>query len=156
MKRLIIPVILLIASGICYGQMQKSEEISQASKDAFAAEFPEAQKVKWSIEKPGEYEAEFVLNGTGSSALFDAQGNLVETETAVKENELPQAVKTAIGKEYAGYNLEEIKKTTDSEGNISFEMEASKGNIYVELTFDSSGKLLKKEALKSRDMEEKD
>lgn len=42
---------------------QKEEKIPAAAKSRFAVKFPTAQKVKWGVEKPGEYEAEFKRNG---------------------------------------------------------------------------------------------
>lgn len=127
---------------------QKDEKIPAAAKTGFAAKFPTAQKAKWSIEKPGEFEVEYVLNGVESSALFDAKGNLLETETEIKENELPATVKAALTKDFSGYKLDEIEKATDSKGTVSFEMEAAKGKDKLEISFDATGKLLGKEALK--------
>lgn len=127
---------------------QKDEKIPAAAKTGFAAKFPSAQKVKWGVEKPGEFEAEFILNGVETSALVDAKGNLLETEAEIKENELPKAVKATIAKDFAGYKLDEIEKATDAKGVISFEMEAAKGKYKLEISFDANGKLLKKESLK--------
>lgn len=127
---------------------QKDEKIPAAAKSGFAAKFPTAQKVKWGVEKPGEFEAEFTLNGVETSALVDAKGTLLETEAEIKESELPQAVRTILAKDFAGYKLDEIEKATDANGVTSFEMEASKGKEKLEISFDASGKLLGKEPLK--------
>ena len=127
---------------------QKDEKIPAAAKTGFAAKFPTAQKVKWGVEKPGEFEAEFKLNGVETSALVDAKGNLLETEAEIKESELPQAVKTTIAKDFAGYKLDEIEKATDAKGASTFEMEAAKGKDKLEISFDASGKLLTKKQIK--------
>jgi hypothetical protein len=127
---------------------QKDEKIPAAAKTGFAAKFPTAQKTKWSVEKPGEFEVEFTINGNPESVLVDAKGNLLETETEVKESTLPQAVKATIAKDFAGYKLDEIEKSTDAKGTVSYEMEAAKGKETLEISFDASGKLLKKEAVK--------
>jgi hypothetical protein len=130
-------------------------EIPAAAKTGFAAKFPAAQKVKWSIEKPGEFEVEFTLNKVEQSALVDAGGNLLETEVEIKAGELPQAVKAAIAKDFAGFKFDEIEKSTDAKGAVSFEMEAAKGKDKLEISFDSNGKLLAKEPLK-KDKEDKE
>ena len=127
---------------------QKDEKVPAAAKSGFAAKFPTAQKVKWGVEKPGEFEAEFTLNGAETSALVDAKGNLLETETEIKESELPQAVKATMAKDFAGYKLDEIEKATDAKGVITFEMEATKGKDKLEISFDLNGKLIAKEPLK--------
>ena len=128
---------------------QKDEKIPASAKTGFAAKFPTDQKVKWSVEKPGEFEAEFKLNGVETSALFDAKGTLLETETEIKESELPLAVKATIANDFVGYKLDEIEKATDAKGVITFEMEAAKGKDKLEISFDVNGKLLGKEPLKA-------
>lgn len=133
---------------------QKDDKIPAAAKAGFATKFPTAQKLKWSIEKPGEFEAEFTLNKVETSALLDAKGTVLETETEIKESELPQAVKAALAKDFAGYKPDEIEKATDAKGSVSYEMEAVKGKEKLEISFDVNGKLLKKETLK--DEKEKD
>jgi hypothetical protein len=133
---------------------QKDEKIPAAAKAGFAIKFPTVQKVKWSVEKQGEFEAEFKLNGAETSVLVDEIGNLIETEAKIKESELPQAVKATIAKDFTGYKLDEIEKATDAKGVTIFEMEAAKGKDKLEISFDASGKLLAKEPLKEDDDEE--
>jgi len=82
------------------------------------------------------------------SVLVDAKGNIIETEIEIKESELPQAVKAAIAKNFAGYKLDEITKATDAKGVVAFEMEANKGKEKLAIEFDSNGKLLSKTAVK--------
>ena len=146
-KVLMFSICAAFVLGSCFSQ-EKKEEISAAAKSAFAAKFPKATKVKWSVEKPGEFEAEFKLNGNGMAALFDAKGAFIETEVEIKESELPQAVKATIAKDFAGYKLDEIEKATDAKDVVSYEMEAAKGKDKLEIAFDATGKLLKKEVLK--------
>ena len=80
--------------------------------------------------------------------MVDAKGNLLETETEIKESELPQAVKATMAKDFAGYKLDEIEKATDAKGVTTFEMEATKGKDKLEISFDLNGKLIAKEPLK--------
>ncbi len=134
---------------------QKDDKIPAAAKSGFAAKFPAAQKVKWSIEKPGEFEVEYLLNGVESSALVDAKGNILETEAEMKESELPTAVKATLAKDFKGYKLDEIEKATDAKGITTFEMEAAKGKEKLEVSFDTTGKLLGKKPLKE-EKEEKE
>jgi hypothetical protein len=155
MKKLLM-LSVCMAFVICVSSMnQKEVQIPAAAKTGFAAKFPTAQKVKWSIEKPGEFEAEFKLNKVETSAVFDAKGNLIETETEIKESDLPQAVKATIAKDFAGYKIDEIEKATNAKGATTYEMEATKGKDELEISFDASGKLLAKNPLKE-DNEDKE
>ena len=151
---LLLFVCLALVTGVS-AMNQKDEKIPAAAKTGFAAKFPSAKKAKWSVEKPGEFEAEFKLNGEEASALFDSNGNLLETEVEIEESELPQAVKATIAKDFAGFELDEIEKATDAKGIVFYEMEAEKGKEEFEISFDANGKLLKKELLKE-EKEEKD
>lgn len=140
--------IVCLAFVVGVSAQKPKEEIPAAAKSGFAAKYPAAQKVKWSIEKPGEFEVDFVLNKIEQSALVDAKGNIIETEIEIKEGELPQAVKASLAKDFAGYKLDEIEKATDAKGVVSFEMQAFKGKEKLEISFDATGKLLAKEPLK--------
>jgi hypothetical protein len=146
-KLLMLIVCLALVTGVS-AMNQKDEKIPATAKSGFASKFPTAQKAKWSVEKPGEFEVEFKLNGVETSVLVDEKGNLLETEAEIKESELPQAVKATIAKDFAGYKLDEIEKATDAKGVTTFEMEAAKGKEKLEISFDSTGKLLGKEPLK--------
>jgi hypothetical protein len=148
MKTLLVLVVCIVFVLGVTAMNQKEEKIPVAAKSGFADKFPAAQKVKWSVEKPGEFEAEYKLNGVESSVLLDAKGNILETEEEIKEGELPQGVKASIAKDFAGYKLDEIEKATDAKGTITFEMEASKGKDKLEISFDSNGKLMGKKPLK--------
>ena len=130
------------------GMKPKNEKIPATAKAGFATQFPSAGKVKWSVEKPGEYEAEFKLNDVETSVLLDAKGQVLETETEIEEGELPQAVKALLDQDFAGYKIDEIEKAVDSKGVTTFEMEAAHRKDKLEISFDSNGKLLSKEPLK--------
>ena len=130
---------------------EKQVNVPELVKKEFAAKYPKATKVKWGIEKPGEYEAEFDLNKSEMSVVIDEKGNVLEVETEIKEAELPQAIKATIAKDFAGYKIGEVEKS-DAKGVVSYEMEAKKDKTEFELVFNGNGKLLKKEEKK----EEKD
>jgi hypothetical protein len=154
MKKLLTLLMCVIFIGSGYAQKPK-EDAPAAAKSAFATKFPGAQKVKWSVEKPGEFEVEFTLNKVESSALFDAAGTFLEAETELRQSDLPQAVKATIAKDFAGYKLDEIERATDAKGIITFEMQAVKGKEKLEICFDANGKLLSKEPLKEEEDDEK-
>jgi hypothetical protein len=154
MKKLLTLLVCMIFV-VCTNAQKTKVETPAAAKSAFAAKFPGAQKVKWSAEKPGEFEVEFTLNKAESSALFDAAGKFLESETEIKQSELPQAVQATIAKDFAGYKLDEIEKATDTNGVVTYEMEAAKGKEKFELSFDANGKLLSREPLKKEKEEDK-
>ena len=160
MKKLLI--LLSLAAIICSchhghknheGKENKEEKSKQeiviptAVNDAFAKQFAKGKDVEWSLEKADVYEAEFMLDKTGMSALFDTKGTLLETETSVMESDLPKIVKDSLAKGFAGYTLSEIEKI-EAKGVVSYEMEVKKAAV---LSFDTKGKLLKNEIKKAKE-----
>ena len=158
MKKVFVLALALVLLSVCIVQAQeksKKAEVPAAAKAAFEAKYPKAEKVNWGIEKPGELEAEFILNGVESSAVFNTKGDFLESEAEIKEVELPQSVKAAIAKDFAAYKLDEIEKSTDAKGVVAYEMELSKGKEKYEVSFDAGGKLLKKN-LEKKEGKDKD
>ena len=129
----------------------KKVEVPAAVKSALYAKYPKAEKVNWGLEKQGEYEAEFLLNGIESSANFDSKGQFLEFETEIAESELPQAIKGTLQKDFTGYKIDEVAKSTNSKGIVNYEMEATKGKGKFEISFDANGKLLNKKVSKEED-----
>ena len=77
MKNIILSVVFATSMLASYSQEKKentkSEKqvvVPEAVKAAFVAKYAKVVKVKWSIEKPGEYEAEFDLNKVEMSVLL--------------------------------------------------------------------------------------
>lgn len=135
---------LALMPAICAGA--QTTAAPQAAAQAFQKKFPAASAVQWEEETKGVFEADFKLNGTKMSACFDANGNWLETETAIKKKELPEAVRLAIAKDFADYEIEEAEKVDKPEG-IAYEVELEKEEgdeeTVVEALYSADGKLLK-------------
>ncbi len=147
MKKLL-ALLVCVTFVVGVSAQKPKEEIPAAAKAGFAAKYPAAKSVKWSIEKPGEFEVDFTLNKVEQSVLIDPKGNLIESEIEIRESELPQAVKATLAKDFAGYKLDEVTKATDAKGVVAFEMQAAKGKDKLAVEFDANGKLLSKTSLK--------
>ena len=161
MKTTVLSIVLLLFLFNSSAQENKEKEknkkqadVPELVKKAFVAKYPKATKVKWSLEKPGEYEAEFNLNKSEMSAVFDEKGNCLEVETEIKQSELPQGIKTSLAKDFAGYKIGEVEKA-EANGATNYEMEAKKDKVKYELVFDNSGKLIKKEEKKAGEEEDR-
>jgi len=154
-KLVIVLMVLFSTCAMAQGKKEKSKEnqtvtVPELVKKEFAKKYPLATKVKWSLEKAGEYEAEFDLNKKEMSVVINEKGTVLEIETEIKEAELPQAVKATLAKDFAGYKLDECEKV-EAKGKVSYEMEAKKAKVEYELVFDSKGNLLKKKEKKNND-----
>ena len=135
---------LLISLNFCG---QEVKDLPSGVKTAFTQKFPNATGVKWGKENAKEWEAEFKMAGKDYSANFDNAGAWMETEYKISANEIPDAVKSAIAKEFAGYKTDESEVSETAKGKV-YEFAFSKGEVKMEAAFDLNGKLISKETLK--------
>lgn len=118
---------------------KKSVAVPQSVKEAFAAKFSGATAT-WEKEGTG-YEATFYSNGHEMSAVFEANGNLTESEMEIEPSELPKAVVEFIKANYKKSAVKEAAKITKASGEINYEARVNG----KDLIFDADGKFLKTE-----------
>lgn len=113
-------------------------DVPAAVKTKFATLYPTITKAKWGKEG-ANYEAEFDVNEVETSVLFDAAGNVLETETEIKVTELPKSVTDYCAKTYAGKKIKEASKIVDNKGTVTYEAEVDG----MDRIFDVNGNFLK-------------
>ncbi|MCB2205527.1 PepSY-like domain-containing protein [bacterium] len=131
-------------------------DIPPAVSKAFDVKFPGAVDLRWDKEDAKTYEAEFTMDGSEMSALFDASGTWMETETSIKTRDLPQAVHETIAKQFSGYDIEDAEQIEDAKGSISYEVELENEEHSVEVVFTADGHVLKQKAEKEDGQNERD
>jgi len=142
MKTVILGMSMLIAISFnACDQEQAPEKI----KSAFNQKFPNAEEVDWDMEKNNEWEAEFEVDENDMSATFDQNGQWLETETEIEENELPESVTLRLKNNFKGYEIEKAEYLESPEyKGYELELEGKDGDITVLIGMD--GKKLKQEA----------
>ncbi|MES2382006.1 MAG: PepSY-like domain-containing protein [Bacteroidota bacterium] len=143
MKKTTIMIAAVLFSTLTFAQETHEKDIPAKGvpakvKEALQKQFPNAKEVKWEKEND-KYEAAFDLNKADYSALFDVDGNLIETEVEIKLSELPNGVLAYIKTKYTGQKVKEAAKITDAKGTVTYEAEI-KGK---DLLFDSNGQFIK-------------
>jgi uncharacterized membrane protein YkoI len=149
MKNLIVlaGISVMLATTAC---AQKGKLAPEKVQTAFKAKFPMAEKVKWDKENEAEWEAEFELDEKEYSANFKTDGTWLETEHEISKAEVPAAVSAALKKDFAAYEIEEMEVSETTKGSF-YEFELEKGKEKMEVAFDKTGKLVKKEVKKSEE-----
>ena len=112
----------------------------EAVKNAVNRSYPAISPVKWDKDDD-EYEASFVQNGKKMSATYSPSGELKETETGIRANELPVAATRYIAQHYKNARLKTAEKVLKSNGETLDEAEINKKDI----VFDQNGKFIKVE-----------
>ncbi len=144
----------LMSLGAC-AQDISADKVPEAVSNAFKTKFPKAEKVKWEMEDEKDYEASFKMNNGEQSAVFDAKGNWVETETEITVSTLPQEVSQSVAKQFSDYKIHEAEKTEGKDGNF-YEVELTKGKQILEVKLSVKGEVMEKKEKEKNDKEDKD
>jgi len=138
MRKLILATTLLAIFTV--SAFASGDDTPAAVKTKFASLYPKVTKVKWGKED-ANYEAEFEVNKTEMSCLFDASGTLLETETKIAVTALPKAATEYCTKTFSGSKISEASKIVDSKQVVTYEAEV-KG--VGDVIFDEKGNFIKK------------
>jgi len=104
----------------------------------FAEKDPETV-VTW-VKEGNNFEANFEYQENEMSAIYDANGSLIETEVEIEVNALPKAILDYMKKNYQEA-IEEAAKVTKPNGEVFYEAEL-KG---TDIVFNADGNFLKAE-----------
>lgn len=116
-----------------FAQKNIADKVPANVKAAFAKLHP-AVNAKWEKEKQN-FEAAFKVNGKSTSEVYNAKGELLETETELALNNLPAEVQAKL----KGLKVKETAKITKADGSVVYEAEV-KGK---DLLFDAKGNAVK-------------
>jgi hypothetical protein len=146
MKKTIVTGATIVLLAACSSAQKTDREavekggknIPAAVRTAFAGEFPDANDVNWGKEGTN-YEAEFENGETETSAVFDANGQLLEIEIEIDVASLPAAILGYIETNYKGQKIREAAKIVNADGSVNYEAEVSR----KDLIFDVNGTYIK-------------
>lgn len=111
--------------------------------NTFNTMYPNAIHVEWDREGV-LYEAEFIMNGSEYSALFQNDGTWVRTEMDVnlRNSPLPEAVSSYISSNYSGWTIDDVDFIqTPADEYYVIELE-KRGNQDVRIRIHADGTLL--------------
>jgi putative PepSY-like beta-lactamase-inhibitor len=134
--------VFIIGTGISinlFAQRTDESKIPAAAVDAFKHQFP-GSKGKWEKEKEN-YEVNFTKDSKAMSALIDAKGTILETETDISVNDLPPGIAGYVKAHYKGATIKEAARIIKPGGEIIYEAEVNKKDVL----FDANGKFIKEE-----------
>lgn len=138
MKKLALMMVAGLITSFAIAQKLSDKDVPQSVKSAFQKAYPNAMEVKWDKEG-NSYEAGFNFNKTDYSVLFDANGNILETEIEIEVSQLPKSVSEYVATHFHGEKIKDAAKITDAKGVVTYEAEM-KGK---DLIFDSKGNFIR-------------
>jgi len=122
---------------ITISAMGQNLKESQVPAAAFEKKYP-AMKGSWDKED-ANYEVNFRQEGKSMSALIENSGTIVEIETGISINDLPESVGKYMEKHYAGIKIKEAARVVKANGDTNYEAEAN----HKDVVFDANGKFIK-------------
>jgi hypothetical protein len=141
MKKLVLVMCALAIGCGVNAQKLKETDVPAHVRAKFSSLYPEVKDVKWEKEN-GQYEAEMGQDKSEISVLFDANGNLLQTETEMPVTDLPQGVRDYSSLNLKGKNIKEATRIVDAAGMVTYEAEI--GN--QDYIFDTGGKFIKNDS----------
>ena len=135
--------ILLLISVVYFAANSFAVTVPAAVQKAFDQKFPQATEVKWDKENSSEYEANFKINGVSASANFSDKGIWLETETEIPVAQLPEAVTSAIKKQFPQSVITGADKIENSKNETHFEADLKTGSKTKEVVFNADGTVIK-------------
>ncbi len=138
MKKAVTMMVAGMITSFTFAQNTHKKNVPTAVTISFNKMYPSAKEVKWDKEKDN-YEVSFEENEMDNSILFDANGNVVETEIEIELNKLPSQILEYVKTHYSNQKVKDAAQITDAKGTITYEAEL-KGK---DLLFDSNGKFIK-------------
>ena len=140
----LLPIVLLSFFS-CEAPIMKDKKVPDVVKEAFSKKYPDEKKESWSVDKNGSYEAKFKEGGEKFRADFTPDGTWIETETSLKEKDLPKAVKKAIKAQYDDIKIIEIERTDHYKKGLFYDVEFKKDGDKFDIEFAADGTIIGRE-----------
>jgi riboflavin synthase alpha subunit len=126
-------------------QKLKESQVPAVVKSAFTKEHPNTI-AQWEKEE-GNYEVVFKQDGKTMSSVIDKKGSVLENETDLTANELPQNIQSYLKQHYKGANITGAAKVVKANGEVNYEANVNK----KEIMFDANGQVMKKQKEEKED-----
>ena len=126
---------------------KSAETVPDVVRQAFQEKFPTVKLAEWKLKSDNNYEAEFALDATEIAAKFDPTGKWLETESAIRPDQVPQAVRDIAVKQFMGYNVVEtqsVERANDQ--RLIYELHLDNGQEIVKALFSADGAILNQSA----------
>ncbi|MCB0596377.1 MAG: PepSY-like domain-containing protein [Lewinellaceae bacterium] len=137
------------------GTLVAQDDAPAALKEAFAERFPNAKSVEWEDPEDGVYEVEFKQDKREMTANFGENGDWLETEVEIEQEELPATVKEAIARQFSDLEFDKAETVSSPERDLVYEVVFEQDETTVKVTFSPEGEVLDK-TVKSEEEEGKE
>jgi hypothetical protein len=110
--------------------------------DAFKQKFDGATNVKWR-EGENQFEASFDRLGKRMTAVFNPQGQWLETETEIGARALPALAKVVLQTRFIGWNIATAHKVEKADRTDLYQADLTRKGAVKEVFINRNGVILK-------------
>ncbi|MDQ3015315.1 MAG: hypothetical protein M3R25_01140 [Bacteroidota bacterium] len=115
-------------------------DVPAVVKTKFATMYPGAGHTVWEMED-GNYEAEFKVDKVETSAIYNGEGILQQTESEMEVALLPQSVRDYVSSTLGNKKIDGAAKIVHQDGKLQYEAEVDKKDFI----FDANGQFVGQE-----------
>ena len=108
----------------------------------FKIKFPKAQKINWSKEINGNFEALFQLDDKKTTAKYSIKGEWIETKKSILVAKIPPAVGASFKREHTKAKIKSVYKIETAK-QFKYEIEFKDGSETQEVIYDIDGVVVK-------------
>jgi hypothetical protein len=122
-----------------YAQKIDANDLPLGLSKNFKMNFPEAFNIFWQKTTDG-YVADFNMDDTKTKALYNAYGDLLQTQWLIPAEYLPKKIKLLVEEKYKGFKVTEsimYKKQIETENH--YKLVLTKKKVTETLLFDMKG-----------------
>jgi len=141
-KFLIYTVLLLFVSSIVSCQSAVNTKTPDAVKKTFQKKYPGENDPDWHIDKNGNYESHFKIDGIHYRADFSPDGKWIETEQNIKTKKLPAEILNILADSYWRYKVVEVEKVEHHTKGLFYDVELIKDGKKIDVEFTFDGKII--------------
>jgi hypothetical protein len=123
-------------------QKDKDQKVPQSVRAAFQEKYPGENDPDWKLDDHGYWESHFKIDGVKYRADFDQEGPWIETETSIDEDDLPEAIKEAIKRDYDDEEITEVELVTHFQKGKFYDVEFKKKGKNMDVEYREDGSLL--------------
>ena len=141
MKRIIGLLIIVFFAGNIFAQNISQSDIPAVVLNSFQLKFPNAEDVRWKLEK-GNYHIKFEVNDKFNELYLDYRGNVLKYHQDLWGSEVPESVLKTIKSKVKYFDLNDadlIKEGNEIYYEINFEIDGKDHDFWIS----EKGKLLK-------------
>ena len=122
------------------------DEVPAAVDAELRAKYPDATDVDWGVDRNDNYEAHIEVQGVKMRVDISPAGEWIETERSVDYDELPEAVRATIEREFDEDDIEELEHTVNKDKGEFYDVELDpKGEKKFDVMIAKDGRILGRE-----------